>query len=230
MTNQIIKKFLGIPIVFAILMGVITNIISRNATSFILNFGLSFSFIIQLFCNILILFVDSMGYFFMYKCILSKCDFFYRLRDITREEFENKENIFKKIKNNKLSLFKIIFVIVICQIVWFIVLYYYHKAKGGYMNNILLFDIVLFIPIFEEFIFRKIYFDYCKINNVKNAYELNIIIFSFLHIIPMPTHFVLAATLAYCYKKFDSLLLNIIIHFMYNFMGVCSLYILKSIG
>ena len=230
MEINLFKIFLGITIIFAIVIGVVSGIISRIAIPLIANSEQKLSLLIQILFNILILFTDSLGYFFMYRAVLSKCDFSYKLRDTIKNEWEVKKNIREKINENKLNFFFIIFSILICHVIWFITIFFLRKKIGGFSNTNPFLDFsALFIPIFEEFIFRKIYFDYCKLYNIKHTYALNIIIFSFAHIVPLPYHFILAAVLAYCYKKFDSLLLNIIIHFLFNLIGIFIPSILSAI-
>ena len=157
----------------------------------------------------------------MYKVIISKCNFSYRLGESIKKEWTEKKNIYEKVRREKKTFILIIVLFVIVIIMWYFFSDYISRKIGIYPSKKPFLELsFLFIPVFEEFIWRKIYFDYCESNQIKHAFALNVIIFSFAHIIPMPYVFILGAILAYCYKKYNSLILNTAIHFLFNFLGI----------
>lgn len=221
MNKRIWSFFLGIPIFFALIMGMATGIISGIVIQKINYSGIKHPVITLTLINILILLIDVFFYFLMCKKILSKCNFSYRLTDSLKEEWKNQKRIFEILKNEKNTLILILLSFIILQVAhYFFSIYLTGEIDISINKRPFLELSYLFVPIFEEFIFRKVYFDYCCIYNVKHTYVINILVFSFAHIFPMPHIFVLATILTYCYKKYESLSLNIILHFIFNCLGI----------
>ncbi|HOE08149.1 MAG TPA: CPBP family intramembrane metalloprotease [Treponemataceae bacterium] len=221
MTKRIFKLFLGIPVIFALLMAGITVLVSETAAFLLRDFKIINPQIILILFNFLLIITDSSIYFLMYRVILSKCNFSYRLGESIKKEWIEKKNICEKVKKDKRTFILIIVLFMILIIMWYFFSDYISSKTGIYPEKKPFLELSLLVaPIFEEFIFRKIYFEYCEINKVKHAFFINVIVFSFAHITPMPYVFLLGVILAYCYKKYNSLILNTAIHFLFNLLGL----------
>jgi len=230
MTKRLFKVFLGIPVIFTLLMAAISIFETEVVVSLLGNPETKNPQIIQVLFNFLILISDCLIYFLMYKTILSKCNFSYRLGESIKKEWTEKKNIYEKVKKDKKTFILIIALFVIIVIMWYFFSDYISRKIGIYPSKKPFLELsFLFVPIFEEFIFRKIYFQYCEINKIKHAFSLNVVIFSFAHIIPMPYVFLLGVILAYCYKKYNSLILNTVVHFLFNLLGLSIPLILRLI-
>ena len=179
--------------------------------------------------NLFFCVLSILVYFVIYKIILVKTEFTYGLGDSIKREWADRKKLYDVIGKTKKQFLIIILLTVLIAVVFSFISLYLQK-KFGLSKDITIVEIsFLFVPIFEEFIFRKVYFEYCEIYKVKYAFFLNVIIFSFAHIIPMPYVFLLGVILAYCYKKYNSLILNTVIHFLFNLLGLSIPFILKLI-
>ncbi|MBO4640362.1 MAG: CPBP family intramembrane metalloprotease [Treponema sp.] len=218
--KQIFKFFLLIPVLFALLMCVINILVLKYIVFFLENSEFN-SFIKQFVYNIIIILSDCVLYFFMYRFICYKCSSSSRIWYSIKQEWVEKIELCKKIKEDKLLLILIVFLLIILQVTWFYLSdYIYRKLGISPKRNTLQDFSYLFIPIFEEFIFRKLFFDYCDKNPTKHIFVLNVMIFAFAHLMPMPTHYFLGIILTYCYIKYKSILLNTSLHVLYNFLGL----------
>ena len=228
-TRRLFKLFLGIPVISTLLMAVIAVLVLVTVVFILRDFGITNLQSILMPFNLFVSISNILVYFVIYKIILVKTNFTYGLGDSIKREWADRKKLYDVIGKTKKQFLIITLLTVIIAVVFsFISLYL--KKKFGVSKDITIVEIsFLFVPIFEEFIFRKIYFQYCEINKIKHAFILNVIIFSFAHIIPMPYVFLLGVILAYCYKKYDSLILNTVIHFLLNLLGLSIPLILKLI-
>ncbi|MCF0124362.1 MAG: CPBP family intramembrane metalloprotease [Clostridia bacterium] len=230
MTKKLYKLFLWIPLIFALFLSIAYGVLSSIAIKILSNPEIEFQPLIQILFNILLLLLQSIVYFLIYKIILLKCDFSFGLIDSLREEWKERKKTFEILKVERKYFLIIFLLILLCQISWIFFCVFLSKKLETPPTKTPFLDIsYLIVPIFEEFICRKIYFTYCNYTKEKDAYFHNVLIFSFLHMAPMPPQIALAIMLTHCYKKYESLSLNILIHFVFNFIGIFSGMIIKSL-
>lgn len=213
--KNLIKFFFVIPIIYIFVMFVIELFVA-----IMLNFPRD-SIIINILFQIFSIFLGLIIYILIYKTILIKCDFSFKLFTSVRTELKEWKRIKGEINESKFLLFFVIFCLICLSFISSILSFYLQGKLGT--NIIFSFRIgviALFAPVFEEFIFRKLFFYYCEINKIKHTVILNIVFFSFIHIIPSLSIIILGIILAYIYIKFNSLILNIFIHFGFNLLGI----------
>ena len=111
------------------------------------------------------------------------------------------------------------------------IIIFFVRRKFGIATqiNVITYLEYLVAPLIEEYIFRTMFFDYCEKNTINRFIMLNVIIFSLAHIVPMPYVIILGIMLAYTYKKYNSLILNTTLHFLFNLLGMIIMLILNSV-
>ena len=92
----------------------------------------------------------------------------------------------------------------------------FFEVPYNYSKPMDFFKFTFFPAFFEELIFRESFFYYSKKISVSHLYILNIILFSFTHIIPTPSIILLGVLLTILYKKYNSFFINFLFHFFYN--------------
>ena len=215
--KSIIKIFVLIPVFISILVGL-----------FSLLFGLGLVYVERLINNEKVSLIVNLTnsclwkivtYMIIYKVIIKKLNYErINLKDMNIPNygltgFVNHSN------ENLIYLGKIIVLLFISALIetflskFFSSKFHLALAKTTYWNLLS----ATFIPaIFEEIIFRNIFFRYCEDNKIERIVLLNIICFSFCHIIPTFSIIVLGIILAYTYKKYHSIIINMLLHFFYN--------------
>ena len=195
--KSIIKIFVLIPVFISILVGL-----------FSLLFGLGLVYVERLINNEKVSLIVNLTnsclwkivtYMIIYKVIIKKLNYErINLKDMNIPNygltgFVNHSN------ENLIYLGKIIVLLFISALIenflskFFSTIFHLTLAKITYWNLLS----ATFIPaIFEEIIFRNIFFRYCEDNKIERIVLLNIICFSFCHIIPTFSIIVLGIILA----------------------------------
>lgn len=215
--KSIIKIFLLIPVFISILVGL-----------FSLLFSLGLVYVERLINNEKVSLIVNLTnsclwkivtYMIIYKVITKKLN--YERINLKEMNIPNYglTGIVNHSNENLIYLGKIIVLLFISALIenclskFFSSKFHLALAKTTYWNLLS----ATFIPaIFEEIIFRNIFFRYCEDNKIERIVLLNIICFSFCHIIPTFSIIVLGIILAYTYKKNHSIIINMFLHFFYN--------------
>ena len=223
MTKRLFKIFLGIPVLYVILTAIPEAILELKAETLIENPETKNPLVMHIVFNFLIFFIYILLFYFITRTIFSKCGFSYSLKETIKKEWTERKNVWSQIKNDK---YKIILIFILYMIFMIFYQFVWNSIFGRKKLSFYEYDFII-CPVCEEFIFRKIYFDYCSKNSrLKHVYVLNVIIFALAHIIALPDKFIGGAMFTYCYKKYNSLLLNIAVHFLDNFIIILIFQIL----
>lgn len=228
MIKRLFKIFFGIPVCYILLFVLSELLISKSIFIFFVKESTSFETVnvIRISLNLFFCILGMLIYVVIYRTILSKCDFCYYLGESIKREWCKRNAIIDKIKNSKFFFSIVLVLSVSLVIISGCSNFFYNRKHGIQANFSISFNMQsLVAPIFEEFIWRKIYFEYCERYNINHSILLNIIIFSFSHLIPRYYVILLGIILTYTYKKYDSLLINTLIHFLFNSAGFIILLI-----
>ena len=180
--------------------------------------------------NVLTCALGILIYIWMYKRIQKKTEYPVSLTDTIKNDWLRKREVFNSIGSSKLFFFSILAATVALAVVSNLIIFYVRRYFGiSTQINVITYIEYLVAPLIEEYIFRTMYFDYCEKNTINRVILLNVIIFSLAHLVPMPYVIILGIMLAYTYKKYDSLVINTIIHFLFNFLGMMLMLILNSV-
>lgn len=229
--KKLFYLFLILPILFTLPMGVITVFLSEIAMSFIKNPDINNSNFFLILFNFLITLLNSLLFFLLCKTICTKCNSSHSISNSIQVEWKERKNIIHKFIESKRTSIFIFFFLVIIVIFWYFLSTFICKLTNLQTNQDLTFNFqYLITPLFEEFIFRKVYFEYCDNNHIKYDFVLNVLLFAFSHIIPTPNHFLLGIILTYSYKKYKSLILTTFIHLFYNLLSMSLPLLLDYIG
>ena len=230
MKKKLFKYFLGITILFVLLSGLIKGVItvgyvlvSKKVDADTLQIAITITSILTCLFGILV-------YIWMYKRIQKKTEYPVSLTDTIKNDWRNKKELFSSIGNSKLFISLIFAATVVLAMVSNLIIFYVRRHFGiSTQVNVITYIEYLVAPLIEEYIFRTMYFDYCERNSINRVISLNVIIFSLAHLIPMPYVIILGIMLAYTYKKYNSLILNTTIHFLFNLLGMIIMLILNSV-
>lgn len=118
------------------------------------------------------------------------------------------------IKNDKLKFIIFLIVIIILQ------LFFSIRHRNDVIINIPRGIEALIIPFFEEYIYRKLFYDYNKNNNTVGIDILNVLLFFIIHFSFSIVLLLFSITMTFLYKTYKSLLINCCIHILYNLLGL----------
>ena len=217
MKKKLFKYFLGITILFVLLSGLVKGILTVGYVLVSKQLDANFLQLAGIITNVLTCALGILIYIWMYKRIQKKTEYPVSLTATIKNDWLSKKELYSSISNSKLFFFSMLAATVVLAMVSNLIIFYVRRHFGiSTQVNVITYIEYLVAPLIEEYIFRTMYFDYCERNSINRVISLNVIIFSLAHLIPMPYVIILGIMLAYTYKKYNSLILNTTIHFLFK--------------
>ena len=230
MKKKLFKYFLGITILFVLLSGLVKGILTVGYVLVSKQLDANFLQLAGIITNVLTCALGILIYIWMYKRIQKKTEYPISLTDTIKNDWLRKREVCNSIGNSKLFFFSILAATVSLAVVSNIIIFFVRRKFGiATQINVITYLEYLVAPLIEEYIFRTMFFDYCEKNTINRFIMLNVIIFSLAHLVPMPYVIILGIMLAYTYKKYNSLILNTTLHFLFNLLGMIIMLILNSV-